>query len=221
MPSKKLIGMIALGAVFCLLSGAPSFAAVVNPGDTISFSSAPGRDTTFAGGAFTITDATSGSSWYTFCLEYNEYISFGTGYKVDSVGPAAVKGGVGGGNPDFISSQTAYLYYLYATGGIVGENTGAVSGAGTGDQQKALQNVFWYLENEIGTLPSNVYTQDYLKIAQQATNGQYYGVLVVNPILGTTAAQSQLVYVPEAGSFLLLGSGLIGLIGYRRKRRMK
>ena len=37
MTNRKWVGMLALGAVLGLLSGAPSYAAVVNPGDTISF----------------------------------------------------------------------------------------------------------------------------------------------------------------------------------------
>lgn len=220
MVNSKRIGMIALGAVFCLLSGGPSMAAVVNPGDEIYFSGAPNRDTTFSGGAFQIYDARTESSWFTFCLEKTENISFGTKYFVESVGPAAYNGGAGGGTPDPISSQTAYLYYLYATGGIVGKVTGSVVGAGTGEQQKALQNVFWFLENEISTLPSNDYTRDYWKIAKKASYDQYYGVLVVNPVTSAGGlAQSQLVYVPEPGSFPLLGSGLAGLMAYRRKRR--
>jgi hypothetical protein len=174
------------------------------------------------GGAFLITDTTSKSSWYTFCLERDEYISFGTIYKVGSVGPAAVEGGMGGPNPDPISEQTAYLYYLYATGGL-----GLTGEAGSKEQQAALQYAFWFLEDElaVGTKRTDLssLTQSYLGIADVAlaTPGQFYGVRVVNPVYGTTAKQSQLVYVPEPGTFLLLGGGLIGLIGYRRKSRVE
>jgi len=216
----KWIGVLAFVALVCLMPSAPSLAAVVNPGDNIVFSTAPSRDGGLSGGggAFLITDTTSGSSWYSFCLERNEYISFGTTYKVGSVSLEAVNGGYGGGNPDPISEQTAYLYYQYATGGLV--LTGA---AGSAEQQAALQYAFWFLENELasGTKATDLspLTQYYLGIAAGATSGQFYGVLVVNPVVGTTAKQSQLVYVPEPGSFLLLGSGLACLIGYRRSRR--
>ena len=216
MTTRKRIGMIALGAAFCLLSGGPSIAAVVNPGDEIYFSGAPNRDTTFSGGAFELYDATTQSSWYAFCLEKNENISFGTKYFVESVGPGATNGGVAGGNPDFISSQTAYLYYKYATGGISG-----LSGAGTGVQQKALQTAFWYLEQEITTPYDQLdaLTKTYLGIAGGADGG-LYGVLVVNPITSAGGlAQSQLVYVPEPGALMLFGSGLAGLIAYRKKHR--
>jgi hypothetical protein len=215
MGNLKRIGMMATGVAFCALLAAPSFAAVVNPGDIIRFSFAPGHASGFAGGAFLAYDTTTQSSWYTFCLEYNENISLGTNYIVSSVISEAVNGGVSGGNPDRISPQTAYLYYLYATGGLDG-----VSGAGTAAQQVALQNVFWYLENEIASLPSNSLTDKYHAIAITADGSQSFGVLVVNPVTAAGGlAQSQLVYVPEPGALLLFGSGLAGLIAYRRRRR--
>lgn len=214
MVNRKRIIMIATTAVLCLLLGAPTFAAVVNPGDTVSFTFAPNHAGGFAGGAFLAYDSTTHSSWYAFCLEYNEHIYLGTNYIADSIGLAAVNGGVGGGNPDYISSQTAYLYYLYATGGLAG-----VTGAGTGEQQAALQNVFWFLENEIGALPENTLTAEYLAIAQGAAENQFYGVMVVNPVTSSGGlGQSQLVYVPEPGTLMLLGTGLLGLFGYRRFR---
>ena len=219
MTNRKWIGILAAGAVFCLLSGAPSTAAVVNPGDTISFSSAPHRDTGFAGGAFKVTDATSGSGWYSFCLEYNEYISFGPAYTVETVVPYATAGGVGGGTGgrDYISSQTAYLYSLYATGGL------GFTDDGSKEQQTALQKVFWWLEGEIPTKPTDPLSLGYFGLIEGIQeDGQLYGVLVVNPLtLAGVPSQSQLVYVPEPGAFLLLGSGLLGLIGYRRKRRVE
>jgi hypothetical protein len=66
--------MIATAAVFCLLLGALSFAAVVNPGDTVSHIFAPGHASAFPGGAFLAYDSTTNSWWYSFCLEYNGYI---------------------------------------------------------------------------------------------------------------------------------------------------
>ncbi len=231
MTKRVRIGMVVFGVVLSLLFGVPSFAASVNIGDTVQFSFAPNHASGFPGGAFLAKDLTSGTSWLSFCLEHNEYITLGANYRIDTIGPDAVGGGVGNsgtpgvlgktGSSDPISSQTAYLYYRYATGGIPG-----VSGAGTGAQQQALQNVFWYLENEIFSPPGGALFQQYLAIAQTATEGQHYDVFAVNPnTLAGTRAQSQLVYlpvsVPEAGTLLLFGSGLVGLVGYRRVRRMQ
>jgi hypothetical protein len=64
--------------------------------------------------------------------------------------------------------------------------------------------------------------KDFLALANNAEAGRYYGVAVANIAFPDgRLAQSQLVYVPEAGALLLFGTGLLGLVGYRRVRRMQ
>jgi hypothetical protein len=219
MTKRKIIGLIAIGLILGIASVAPVFAAViVNVGDYISITRST-NNSGWSGGAFHINDTVTESQWDTFCLERNEYFSPGSSYKVDSISLNAIEGGIKGGPADPISSQTAYLYFRYIQGTIAG-----LSGVGTGDQQKAIQYVIWNLENELalpGTENADVlaYISDYMSIANSATNGEYYGVRVVNPVDASgNRIQSQLVYVSEPGTLILMGSGLLGLVLFGRKK---
>ena len=234
MANNKRIKVMAAGAAFALfVLGTSSFAAVINAGDTITLSSTPGRISSFNGGAFRVHDQNTGFTFDTFCIELSETISLGstltngTHYQVAGpIGLIAYGGGKGDSAPgtplppsppgtgDHISSKTAYLYSSYVQHTIPG-----LSGTGTGLQQEALQYVFWYLENEIVSIPNGAWkslADSYLALTNGIPeDGLYYGVVVINPTLNGRNKQSFLAYVPvpEANALWLFGTGLAGLIG--------
>jgi len=235
MEKRKRIGTIALGAVLCLLFGAPSFAVVVTPGDMVTLDYAPFT----TGGAYQAT--ISGSIiWSTFCIEKTETFSAGSTYKVDSVGFYAIGGGAGiadppgttptasGGTGDPISYQTAFLYNAFLNNpGALEDYDGSVA------KQKSLQTAFWYLENEISDsdpLYGDALAQAYVAYALTYNSTDSFGVQVFNPVTlnsdGSLRKMNQsMLYqnlaVPEAEALLLFGTGLGSLVWYRRARRMR
>ena len=132
-------------------------------------------------------------------------------------------GGVAGGNPDPISVQTQYLYYHFLMGNLTGFNY-APSAAGS--SQKDLQQAIWNLEEEIAWGSITAGAQAFVTLANNYVTAGGTAINsvqvmnIVDPANHSIQKQSQVIYVPEPGSFLLLGSGLIGLLGYRRTRRL-
>ncbi|NOT01045.1 MAG: hypothetical protein HOP29_10495 [Phycisphaerales bacterium] len=161
----------------------------------------------------------------TFCIEKNEYINFHSTYYI-AINDEADAGGKGGGTPDPLDSRTAYLYEQFITGQLTGYNyTNTTLRKGSAD---ALQDIFWYLENEqdwnatwtSGTLQYAFY-QD---AVANHTPGDIGNVHVMNMYKNsdlTGRAQDQLVYfgepVPAPGAAVLAMVGM-AFVGRIRRR---
>ena len=218
MTIKKAVRLLAIGLILGAMFAVSSQAA------TITFTAATDRPTSYGGGYYGGGEfnalVSGGTIFQTFCLEMNEGLSFGTPYAFN-VGMEAVNGGVAGGSPDPISSQTAYLYTNFFHDTLAGYTSAS-------DQQIALQYAIWYFEEAVDLAAATAAgAEPYITLANANADG-FYDVQVINPYVAVAGApdiQKQSVLfverVPEAGALLLFGSGLIGLIGYRRTRRMK
>jgi hypothetical protein len=222
---RLLIGfMILMGVMITAMPMAiadPMGADPISVGDSIYITQEMGN--AHGGGAFNVDKAgdipNQGILFDTFCVEFNEHIAYQL--YIGGISTEAILGG-GGPNPDPISSQTAYLYYQWRTGAIT--HTEATA--------NDLQIAIWHFEQELYPFTElNVSissgAQGFIDAAiANAIEGELYGVRVMN-LYGFDAngrpdmsiyKQDMLVYVPEPGTLLLLGLGLIGLGFIKRKK---
>jgi hypothetical protein len=212
---------------YCALLGlatalvTPSVQAGINIGDTgsitVTGTGAPG------GGGPLIASASGLGVFTTFCLEVTEHYSGATKYTVNS---GAINGGFSGGNPDYISIGTAFIYNQF-THGVAGYTDGA-----------AVQQAIWWLEGETTTINSFNYgvrnslidlanaalgTTD-ATIVNNAAVGAY-GVYVLNLTDNSGGLkQDVLAQVPEpstvvAGALLLLPFGVSTLRILRKNKK--
>ncbi len=204
----------------------------VQPGDYVKFSDSYGST---GGGEFTASIyrkagdvfTPTGADFTTFCLETNEYLDFTTYFYLDSISNQAVNGGVSGPQPDPISEQTAYLYANFATGSLSGYAYG--SGSLRILSANSLQRAIWYLEGEVAYSTLDGQARNWVTEANSYGGPSYLPyVWVMNPVSFTSTGaeinrQSQLFYqkIPEPGTFLLLGMGLMGLAGAAGMRRRR
>lgn len=217
---KKLSHVTILMLSLLLFGASHLFAYPVAAGDTIKFQDS-GVGTT-AGGEFKILDAISGDYLFsTFCLEYDEYLSYSATFDVVDISDMAEGGGVNTDAGDPLSAETKWLYWNFVTGSLQSTTSYTYTNAGI----DALQKAIWFLEEEIKEISG--LTEDLVNSAIAAVSGNAYigDVKVMNIVWANDTsrkAQSQLIAevapVPEPSTFLLLGAGG-GLLWLVRRRK--
>jgi hypothetical protein len=173
-----------------------------------------------------------GSGFETFCIEESQVVTIpGTYNAIVNPYGDSVPGGVNLGSPgpdggDPISIGTAYLYYNFAKGILAGYNY--TPGAGRSASAGALQNAFWYLENEITLTSAQIAANSFLTLVSglYGSSGEFanangaFGVGALNNYnLDGSHAQDMLV-LPDGGyTVILLGMMLGGFSLLARRVR--
>lgn len=195
----------------------------------------------FGGGEFSWTGsggANDVGNFISFCIELNESVSPGSEYNFE-VNDEAVRGGVGGGNPDPLDSKTAALYTAFALGTLANfSDSGTISfnseTYSRQDQAGALQMAIWFLEEEITSVDAvtagrttdqaladkiEALALDYLDQATNLDTGSIGNVRVLNvtPLTGTGHNQDMLILIPLPQAGALAAVGLAGLAVRRRR----
>jgi hypothetical protein len=179
------------------------------------------------GGALGVAD------FITLCIEFNEEFNYGGTYDF-ALSDGAKNGGVSGQtstNFDPLSDATKWLYYEVVSGSYSSMYPTATSQPLSNDVGANFQYAIWYLEGErtesqIGSSSAGFKLATYA-LANQNWNALFADGNRVYAMNLTDAAgglhQDQLAYgvVPEPGSLMLLGTGLLVLSRKLLSRRVR